>query len=77
MTENYLLPLGPNHRPARPLAAILPLPPPAPTLVAKSPLMLEVSREISILAPSHQTLLIQGETGTGKGLVARLIHNLC
>jgi transcriptional regulator with PAS, ATPase and Fis domain len=36
--------------------------------------MVEVYKTISQVAPTAATVLIQGETGTGKELVARLIH---
>ena len=45
-------------------------------LVGKSPEMLEVFRLIRSVAPHNTTILIRGETGTGKGLVARAIHSV-
>ncbi|HET9578091.1 MAG TPA: sigma-54 dependent transcriptional regulator [Usitatibacter sp.] len=39
-----------------------------------SPLMLEVERLVSKVAPTDSTVLITGESGTGKGIVARMIH---
>ena len=41
-----------------------------------SPRMAHVADLISTVAPSDATVLIQGETGTGKELVARAIHQL-
>src|SRR5262249_2294143 len=43
-------------------------------LVGTSPPMVEVYKFISRVAPSDVTVLLRGETGTGKDLVARLIH---
>ena len=40
-----------------------------------SPEMLEVERLVSKVAPTDSTVLITGESGTGKGVVARLIHD--
>src|SRR3569833_2293180 len=37
--------------------------------------MQEVYRLISVVAPSNTTVLVLGETGTGKELIARAIHN--
>ena len=39
-----------------------------------SPAMLEVERMAAKVAPTDSTVLITGESGTGKGVVARLIH---
>jgi DNA-binding NtrC family response regulator len=46
----------------------------APSLVGKSPLILQVVRTIERIAPTDATILILGETGTGKELAARAIH---
>ncbi len=43
-------------------------------LVGVSPRMREVYRFVSKVAPTDSTVLIRGETGTGKELVARAIH---
>jgi DNA-binding NtrC family response regulator len=45
-------------------------------LVGRSPAMREVYRAIRQVAPTEATVLIAGETGTGKELVARAIHQL-
>ncbi|MDR1959476.1 MAG: sigma-54 dependent transcriptional regulator [Planctomycetaceae bacterium] len=44
-------------------------------LIGSSPVMLRVQRLISKIAPTDSTVVILGETGTGKELAARLIHN--
>ena len=43
-------------------------------LIGDSPRMREIARVIQKVAPSDATVLIRGETGTGKELVARAIH---
>ena len=45
-------------------------------LVGQSAPMREVKRLIELAAPSTTTILVQGETGTGKELVAQAVHNL-
>jgi DNA-binding NtrC family response regulator len=45
-------------------------------MVGRSPLMLEVYRQIRQAAQTEIPILITGETGTGKELVARAIHQL-
>jgi DNA-binding NtrC family response regulator/TolB-like protein/Tfp pilus assembly protein PilF len=45
-------------------------------IVAESSALREVLRRVEIVAPTDSTVLIQGETGTGKELIARAIHNL-
>ena len=49
-------------------------PPPGPRIVGKAPAMQEVFRAIGRLSRSSMTVLITGETGTGKELVARALH---
>jgi len=44
-------------------------------LVGKSRQMIKVYSAVRQIAPSRSTVLIQGETGTGKDLVAQAIHN--
>ncbi len=44
-------------------------------MIGQSRAMLEVSKEIALVADSEARVLISGESGTGKELVARAIHN--
>jgi len=44
-------------------------------LVAGTPAMQEVTRQIEQVAPTDATVLVLGESGTGKELVARTIHD--
>lgn len=48
----------------------------APNLIAESPRMRPVLELISRVAPSDANVLITGENGTGKGLVAQALHAL-
>lgn len=43
-------------------------------IIGNSPAMANVHRELSRAAPSRATILIRGESGVGKELVARAIH---
>ncbi len=47
---------------------------PGPTLIAESPAMRPVLEIIRRIGPSEANVLITGENGTGKGVVARAIH---
>ena len=49
---------------------------PLPEMVGESKLMMELARLIRLVAPRSTTVLIEGETGTGKELVARAVHQL-
>jgi formate hydrogenlyase transcriptional activator len=44
-------------------------------IVGNSPALLAVLRAVEQVAPTDSTVLIYGETGTGKELIARAIHN--
>jgi two-component system C4-dicarboxylate transport response regulator DctD len=44
-------------------------------LVGQTPGMVEARRRIAALAPTQVDLLIRGETGTGKEVVARAVHD--
>jgi DNA-binding NtrC family response regulator len=45
-------------------------------IVGRSPVMCEMFPQIRRVAPHYRTVLITGETGTGKDLVARAFHRL-
>ncbi|MBI5385609.1 MAG: sigma 54-interacting transcriptional regulator [Verrucomicrobia bacterium] len=44
-------------------------------IVGNSPALLDVLRQVDQVAPADSTALIVGETGTGKELIARAIHD--
>ena len=45
-------------------------------IVGKSTVLRKVLDQVAIVAPTGSTVLLHGETGTGKELLARAIHNL-
>jgi len=45
-------------------------------IIGRSPLMLEVFAKIRRIAPHFRSVLVTGETGTGKELVAHTLHKL-
>ncbi len=45
-------------------------------IVGRSAALQQVLQQVMIVAPTDSTVLLHGETGTGKELIARAIHNL-
>jgi formate hydrogenlyase transcriptional activator len=45
-------------------------------IIGSSPALESVLAQVEQVAPTDSTVLIQGETGTGKELIARAVHNL-
>ncbi|PYU24694.1 MAG: Fis family transcriptional regulator, partial [Acidobacteria bacterium] len=45
-------------------------------IIGNSPALESVLEQVERVAPTDSTVIIQGETGTGKELIARAIHNL-
>jgi two-component system response regulator HydG len=44
-------------------------------LIGNSPKLLDVINKLKNIAPTSASVLVQGETGTGKDLIAKAIHN--
>ena len=44
-------------------------------IIGESPLLREVLQQVETVAPTDATVLVLGETGTGKELIARAIHD--
>jgi DNA-binding NtrC family response regulator len=59
-----------------PVSNSLPRTPPIPGLIGDSAPMRELTHLIRLVAPRHSSVLIEGETGTGKEVVASAIHRL-
>src|ERR1700730_3023816 len=45
-------------------------------IVGRSPALQKVLDQVAIVAPTDSTVLLHGETGTGKELIAHAIHKL-
>jgi formate hydrogenlyase transcriptional activator len=45
-------------------------------IIGQSPALEAVLEQVERVAPTDSTVLVEGETGTGKELIARAIHNL-
>ena len=45
-------------------------------MVGSSPALVQALQLVEAVAPSDSTVLLQGETGTGKELIAKAIHNI-
>ena len=45
-------------------------------LVGRSPALLALGERLRLIGKSHATVLVRGETGTGKELIARALHRL-
>jgi formate hydrogenlyase transcriptional activator len=45
-------------------------------IIGNSAALSQVLRQVEAVAPTNSTVLIQGETGSGKELIARAVHNL-
>lgn len=68
---------APQTAPAAAAAVRAPAPiEPLPGMIGVSPAMREVCRLSRLVAPRSTTVLLTGETGTGKELVAKAIHTL-
>src|SRR5215470_2148053 len=48
---------------------------PESEMIGSSPKMVDIYKTISLVAPTNATVLIEGETGTGKEMIARMVHN--
>jgi DNA-binding NtrC family response regulator len=48
---------------------------PESEMIGSSPKMVDIYKTISLVAPTDATVLLEGETGTGKEMIARMVHN--
>src|SRR5262245_2340175 len=44
-------------------------------IIGESPVLKRLLNDVAVVAPTESAVLIQGETGTGKELIARALHN--
>ncbi len=44
-------------------------------LIGKSPLTIELYRQVELVSPTNYSVILYGESGTGKEVIARNIHN--
>src|SRR6185503_18853010 len=44
-------------------------------IIGESPALKHIPQQVETVAPTDSTILIRGETGTGKELIARAIHH--
>ncbi len=44
-------------------------------MIGSSPKMIEIYKTVSLVAPTNATVLMEGETGTGKEMIARMVHS--
>jgi DNA-binding NtrC family response regulator len=47
---------------------------PESDMIGSSPQMVDIYKVVSRVAPTDATILVQGDTGTGKELIARMVH---
>ncbi len=55
-------------------ASTLPELDPSEKFIGRSPLIADIFRKVGLVAPTGHTVLITGETGTGKSMLAEAIH---
>ncbi len=63
-------------RRSRSTVAALSIPPPATDLIAESAAMQDVLRMVERVAPTDANVLVRGENGTGKEVIAQALHRL-
>ena len=66
--------LAPESSPAPSTTDVAARPPARGEVIGSSPVLLASLRKVAIVAPTDVTVLICGETGTGKELIARTLH---